>query len=59
MPIVTTRSGELLQAPALTAEQKKAAWEYLICNWARSHRQELKEPQHTPKEPVCHRASAG
>lgn len=43
MPIVITRSGEPLQLPVLTQEQKDAAWEAVIRAFAKANPDKLKE----------------
>lgn len=43
MPIVIARSGEILQAPVLTQEQKDRAWEAIIDGWGEAHPDQLRE----------------
>lgn len=43
MPIVLSRSGEVLEAPVLTQEQKNMAWEKLTIDWARAHPEVFKQ----------------
>jgi len=43
MPIVISRKGEILQAPALSQDQKDKAWEALTRGWAKTHPDVLKQ----------------
>lgn len=45
MPIVMTRTGEILQAPVLTQEQKDKAWEVLTRCWAQAHPEVFRQLQ--------------
>lgn len=43
MPIVITRTGELVSAPVLTPEQKNKLWETIVRNWAQAHPEAFEE----------------
>ena len=49
MPIVMTRSGEVISAPVLTPEQRNKLWEHVVRNWAKAHPEAFAEKEE--KEP--------